>query len=70
MESRKAVAKYERVGKRLPYGEEEPYGAYEAPIPDYVMLDFGLFEEPRDEPEILHRRPEAFTPDTYRGVLE
>ncbi len=38
MESRKAVAKYERVLKRLPYGEEEPYGAYEAPIPDYVML--------------------------------
>ncbi len=48
-DGRKAVAQYELVRRRIPYGEEYPHGAYEAAIPDYVMLDFGLFEEPHDD---------------------
>jgi hypothetical protein len=47
-DGRKSVAQYELV-RRIPYGEEYPHGAYEAAIPDYVMLDFGLFEEPHDD---------------------
>ena len=56
-ESRKAVARYELVRRRIRYGEEDPYGVYEAPIPDYIMLGFGLLEEPRDDPDGRCREP-------------